>query len=390
MAKLLVRHGTILTMEGRRFLRDGYVLVEDGLISSVGGSCEIPPGASDDAVLDARGAVVMPGLVNAHSHAQEYALRDLEERPGEGLETLLRALYRRMSPDLEEDVVREFLLDSLSCGVTTVATAALDVEAVARAAESVGVRVATGPLAGRAGRGLGSEISRLEGLAASSRGRVLPLVFSEAGIPEDLPRDSGLRVVVHMGSGSDLRSILSSGLEPRRILAVYDPEAPGDALAEAAGRGMGFVVCPRAAMRSGADVGRFPLPELSRLGARVAVGCGAALDPDADLLRAAGELARVLQGSRRGGGDAWWALSLVTSSAADALGEASIGRIRPGARGDLVILDPRARGGGPVGGDPHVYAAHRGGCQDVLAVVVDGEVRWKRPRDKYEGGMEGA
>ena len=50
----------------RQVITDGAVLVEGGRIAYVGASSGAPRGA--DEVIDARGKLVMPGLVNCHTH----------------------------------------------------------------------------------------------------------------------------------------------------------------------------------------------------------------------------------------------------------------------------------------------------------------------------------
>jgi 5-methylthioadenosine/S-adenosylhomocysteine deaminase len=64
---LLVRSAMVLTMNAKReLISDGAVYVEDGRIAYVGPSERAPRSA--DEVLDARGKLVMPGLVNCHTH----------------------------------------------------------------------------------------------------------------------------------------------------------------------------------------------------------------------------------------------------------------------------------------------------------------------------------
>ena len=389
MSKLLVRHATVITMAKRRILRDGYILIEDGLVTSVGAGCEVPPGSSNDRVLDADGSVIIPGLIDAHAHVQEYVLRDLIDESmdlGDVLRYFIDPVYDRMTPDLEADMARYFLSESLRCGVTTVATAALDPSAVLRVAEEVGIRLAVGPIVDvdTPGRTLDATMSFLSDAARARPGWVAPLVA-----PRRLDVDSGLlveqmakwnaRLFAHLSEISgELSTLARSGVDLSRSILAYDPRTPEDELVEAVSRGVGLVVCPTTLMRLGLGLGRSPLPELYRTGAKIATGSGgfagmAALDP----LRNAGLMALVLTDSGRGWQEmGWWALSSVTSAAAEVIGSNSLGRIAPGARGDLVVLDPRIRGGRPVGGDPHVYAVYRGGCQDVRTVIVDGKIVW--------------
>jgi 5-methylthioadenosine/S-adenosylhomocysteine deaminase len=68
MPATLVRGGTVLTMNAaRETFVDGAVLVENGRIVWVGPRGQLPPVAAGE-TLDATGCVVMPGLVNCHTH----------------------------------------------------------------------------------------------------------------------------------------------------------------------------------------------------------------------------------------------------------------------------------------------------------------------------------
>ena len=387
MSKLLVRHATIITMAERRILRDGYILVEDGIVTSVGAGCEAPPGSSDDRVLDADGSVVIPGLIDVHAHVQEYVLRDLIDEsmdPGDVVRYFIDPVYDRMTPDLEADVARYFLSESLRCGVTTVATAALDPAAVLRAAEEVGVRLAVGPIMHDPGRSLDATMSSLSDAARARPGWVMPLIAPRRlGVDQELLAEHMAKwnamLFAHLsGTRGELSTLVRSGIDLSRSILAYDPRTPKDELVEAISRGAGLAVCPTTLMRLGLGLGRSSLHEHYMRGAKIATGSGgftgiAVLDP----LRNAWLTALALMDSGKGLQETgWWALSSVTSAAAEVVGESSLGHIAPGARGDLVVLDPRIHKGRPVGGDPHMYAAFRGGCQDVRTVVVDGNIVW--------------
>ena len=68
MSTLLVKHAELLaTMDGdRRRISDGGLFVRDNVIDQVGPTAELP--AQADHVIDARGMIVLPGLVNTHHH----------------------------------------------------------------------------------------------------------------------------------------------------------------------------------------------------------------------------------------------------------------------------------------------------------------------------------
>lgn len=69
LQRTLIRGALIVTLDADdRILQSGDILIEDGLISAVG---EIDPGvvANCDRVIDGTDRLVMPGLVNAHTHS---------------------------------------------------------------------------------------------------------------------------------------------------------------------------------------------------------------------------------------------------------------------------------------------------------------------------------
>lgn len=65
---LALKNGRVLTMAGKDFEK-GTILVENGKILDVGDRVTIPEGAE---VIDVSGMVVMPGIIDAHSHLGIY------------------------------------------------------------------------------------------------------------------------------------------------------------------------------------------------------------------------------------------------------------------------------------------------------------------------------
>src|SRR5215207_666833 len=69
MTTLVVAHGDVVTMNPTRdVLVGGAVAVENGVIQSVGSSTELLATHPVAEVIDARGCVVTPGMINAHQH----------------------------------------------------------------------------------------------------------------------------------------------------------------------------------------------------------------------------------------------------------------------------------------------------------------------------------
>jgi 5-methylthioadenosine/S-adenosylhomocysteine deaminase len=88
---MLIAGGTVLTVNGQdEILAPGWLRVHNGTIATVSAT---PLAAQDgEEVVDARGHVVMPGLVNTHTHLFQTLLRGVyEERP---LAVYLDYIYR--------------------------------------------------------------------------------------------------------------------------------------------------------------------------------------------------------------------------------------------------------------------------------------------------------
>jgi 5-methylthioadenosine/S-adenosylhomocysteine deaminase len=70
---VVVRGGTVLTMDdSHRVLVDADVVVADTKIVAVGAGAEAPPDAYE---IDARGGIVMPGMIDSHRHMWQTAMR---------------------------------------------------------------------------------------------------------------------------------------------------------------------------------------------------------------------------------------------------------------------------------------------------------------------------
>jgi 5-methylthioadenosine/S-adenosylhomocysteine deaminase len=77
---LLVTHATIVTMNSeRRIIDDGFVAVKGDAISLVGASSDFPKGVIAKQTIDAKGTLVLPGLINGHTHAPMTLLRGLKD-----------------------------------------------------------------------------------------------------------------------------------------------------------------------------------------------------------------------------------------------------------------------------------------------------------------------
>jgi imidazolonepropionase len=124
------RVGTELSTLG--IIRDGGMLVRDGKIERIGPSDEIEKKVVDAEIVDARGRVVMPGFVDAHTHLvfAGNRLDDFERRSrGETYEEIAKegggiwSTVEKTRAASERDLLaqaKEHANWFLSCGTTTV------------------------------------------------------------------------------------------------------------------------------------------------------------------------------------------------------------------------------------------------------------------------------
>jgi 5-methylthioadenosine/S-adenosylhomocysteine deaminase len=140
---LLIAGGTVVTMDPqRRLIEDGTVVVRDDRIASVGKRTDIAPHFSGKTI-DARGALVVPGLINGHAHAAMSLLRGIAD------DHLLNDwLERYIFPAEANNVSEEFvtwgtrlgLLEMIRGGITTYADMYYFEDAVARVTKEAHMR----------------------------------------------------------------------------------------------------------------------------------------------------------------------------------------------------------------------------------------------------------
>jgi 8-oxoguanine deaminase len=102
MTTLLIKNISILvTMDDhRREIPDGGLFIRDGFIEKVGPTNELP--SSADELLDLRGHLVLPGLVNTHHHFYQTLTRAVPAAQNANLFNWLKTLYpiwARLTPE---------------------------------------------------------------------------------------------------------------------------------------------------------------------------------------------------------------------------------------------------------------------------------------------------
>jgi len=140
-ADLIVTNGYVVTMnEGHEIVERGAVVVRDGRIVAVG-PADIAARFTAAKVVDARGAIVMPGMVNTHTHVSMTVFRGLGDDVPDRLRKLIFPLEKAL---VDRELVYwgglHGMIEMVEGGVTTFADMYYFEDEVARAAKAIGLR----------------------------------------------------------------------------------------------------------------------------------------------------------------------------------------------------------------------------------------------------------
>ncbi len=148
MTRLIIKGGTFLTMNAQmEVVRDGALVVEDGRISYIGPrvGLELPLTGAD--VIDGSGHIILPGLINTHTHLPMSLFRGLaDDLPlKEWLEGhIFPAEAQFMDAEAARVGSRLAIAEMLLAGTTTCADGYFYENEVALAAREMGIRAVLG------------------------------------------------------------------------------------------------------------------------------------------------------------------------------------------------------------------------------------------------------
>jgi len=403
---IVLRGGTLLTMDARRTVRRADLLVDRDRIARIGAG-RAPRRAR---VIDCAGRIVIPGLVQAHVHLCQALFRNLAD----GL-PLLEWLSLRIWPlEAAHDArslgfsARLGIAELLLGGTTSVLDMATvrHTEAVLRAAEDSGIRYAGGKCLMDAGPGPLREGTR-EALRETLRlgrkwhgaagGRIrwalCPrfVLSCSLGLLQEvraLSEREGWLVHTHASesraeveavrdhTGTDNVAYLDRiGLcTSRTVLAHCVHVSPGE-IRILARSGTSAVHCPGANLKLASGIA--PVPKLLAEGVNVALGAdGAACNNTLDAFHEM-RLAATLHLLEAGAPALPPAevLAMATIRGARALGLADeIGSLEEGKKADIAVVDVSGPHCQPAGPDPHGTLVYCARASDVTDVIVDGQV----------------
>ena len=145
--RILIKNAWILTMDEQlTTYRNGMVLIEETQIAYVG-EANVTLLERADEVIDARGGILMPGMINTHAHVSMIPFRSLGDDCPERLRRDLFPLENEcMTASLVYQAAQYGILEMQQNGVTTFLDMYYFEEEVAKACEEFGMRGVLGEL----------------------------------------------------------------------------------------------------------------------------------------------------------------------------------------------------------------------------------------------------
>jgi 5-methylthioadenosine/S-adenosylhomocysteine deaminase len=404
---LIVANGTVVTVDGsRRVIAPGSVAVDGRDIVAVDTADRIAAAYRGRDTIDAAGSVVMPGLVNTHTHAPMVLFRGLADDLAL-MDWLQKYIFpaeaKMVSPEFVRVGTRLAALEMIESGTTTYTDMYYFEDEIARATKAAGLRGVLGetviqfPVADA--KTPADSLALTERFAREFAGDdlITPAVAPHAMYTLDpdtlkacraLADRLGIPVVIHLAETADevktaqekykltptgfLDSINFWG--PRTI-AAHGVHLTSDDIAILARRHVGVSHNPESNMKLASGIA--PVEALRKAGVAVGLGTdGAASNNDLDMfeaMRQAAFLHKLVNNDPRAI-PAPVALEMATIDGARVLGlERSIGSLEPGKRADLIVVSMSSARQTPMY-DPvsHLVYVTRG--DDVTATIVNGRV----------------
>lgn len=405
---LLVVGGTVVTMDGaRRVIENGAVAIRGDAIVAVGPRAKIVAEYAAAQRINARGRIVMPGLINTHGHAPMTLMRGLADdlTLQEWLEKyIFPAEARNVTEDYVEWGTRLAVLEMIRGGTTTHTDMYYFEDTIARVTKAAGMRGVLGE-------------THLDFPAPDNKTREQALAYTEQFLQRwqgdplihaavaphaiytnseeslrgsaALARKYGAPILIHLSETKKENddSLAQRGMTPTAylekigllgpdVLAAHCVWVDAQDMAILAKHNVGCAHNPSSNMKLGS--GAAPVVEMIAAGVRVGLGTDGPAGGNNDLnLMEEMDLAAKLQKVRKRDPQALpaiQALEMATINGARALHlEKEIGSLEAGKKADLILLRTDAPHAVPMYNlySQIVYALK---ASDVETVVIGGRI----------------
>jgi 5-methylthioadenosine/S-adenosylhomocysteine deaminase len=407
LVSLVVANGIVVTVDGnRRVIEGGAVAIDGRDIVAVDTAAAVAARFRGRETIDAGGGVIMPGLINTHTHAPMVLFRGLADDLAL-MDWLQKYIFpaeaKTVSPEFVRAGTRLAALEMIESGTTAYADMYYFEEEIGRATKAAGLRGILGqtiiqfpvPDAKTPAEGLARAERFAKEFAADEL--ITPAVAPHAMYTLDADTLKACRaladrlripVIIHLAETQDeiktaaekyratpAAYLESLGFWGPRTLAAHAVHVTAADIATLASRGVGVAHNPESNMKLASGIA--PVEDMRRAGIAVGLGTdGAASNNDLDMFEAMRQAAFLhkLKDNDPRAVPAPVALEMATIGGARALGmEKEIGSLEVGKRADLLIVSMSSARQTPMY-DPvsHLVYVTRG--DDVRTTIVNGTV----------------
>ena len=413
-SRLLISDLVVALDREDRILKEGYLVIEDDRIVEMGLQKDLNSHRKFDETVELKNRLVMPGLINAHTHTPMTLFRGHVEGHSlftmEGWYNTIRILELQMEPEMLPGAVAVSCAEMIRTGTTCFADQYFWMDQIIPEVRRSGLRAALAYGIVE----LGDEQARQRELAAAGAfldelrddplldGWVGPHAFfvdnSEIAMQIELQlairHNTGFHT--HFGTGDEeevycqtkyghsaIQQLKLMGFLERPILAAHCITLQPADFSSVAGAPFTVVFAPSSDMRNAAGIP--PLIEIHAAGINVALGTDNVTNNNSyDMFKEmtlTGKLLSLLKGDPAAI-PTRTILEMATLGGARALGkEKEIGSLETGKKADLIALDLHEIGWSPLGGqDIYTALVYSITGQHVRDVMVNG--RWLF-RDNY-------
>ena len=406
---LLIRGGTVLTLNDHWDVIEGDVSIRDGRIAAIGPNLT----GAHDRVVDARGGYILPGLIQTHIHLCQTLFRGYADDLTlmDWLRTRVWPMEAAHTPDTLRAATRLATTELLSSGTTSVLTMETvhDTDVVFEEVAASGMRATIGKcmmdfdaqvpkrLQEETRQSIDESVAihtRWDGAANGRLHAAFAPRFAVSCSRDLLEAVAGLshqhHALVHThasesreeiaivrkatGARTNIEYLATVKLASPHLCAahcVWVDEQDQQVLAD---HDVKVMHCPGSNLKLGSGIA--PVPEMRARGITVSLGAdGAACNNRLDMFEEM-RLAALLQAMRKQPGilparDVLW---MATRAGARTLGlEDQIGSLEVGKRADVIVVD-RDRPHLAPGPDPYSTLVYAVRGSDVRTTIVDGEL----------------
>lgn len=398
--KILIKNTDVLSMTEEKIMKNVNISIEGSRIKHIG---EIPEDFIPEKIIDGREKLVMPGLVNSHTHIAMSVFRnyadDLSFWPW---------LTEKILP-LEEKLIAEdvywgsmlSIVEMIQSGITSFADMYFFMDETAKAVSESGIRASL--VRGLVGEGkedifkINETIEFYKKWNNQGNGRITvdagphaPYTCSPNYLKMviDMASKYNMRIHIHLSESkkevedsykkynkSPIKHVNDIGLFELPTMAAHCVHLSEEDIRILADKGVSVLNNPGSNLKLGN--GFAPVEKMLRSGVNVALGTdGSASNNNLNMFEEINLAGLINKGINEDSTSvpAFTALKMATINGAKALGiENHIGTIEEGKKADMILIDMKK---------PHLYPKHNmissmvysASAADVDTVIVDGEI----------------